>query len=375
MKKYIWTGTVVLAIIVLVLIISGVSSLMVKGDPTIKIGFIAPLSGDSAAYGEPIKNSVGLAVDEINRSGGIDGKQIQMIYEDGKCDGKDAATAAQKLVGVDKVRYIVGGFCSGEVFGEVPITSPTKVFVISYAASAAKLSGISDYFIRNNPSDAITGSILADYLSKSYKTAAIISEQTDYAQGVRDVFAAEAQKNGLKIVDSENYATGDIDFRSELLKIKSHKPDVLFINSQTGKDAVRIAEEARQLGITLQFANTLLCSDPVVYTAGQATEGMICVNLAGLPGVSGQEFINKYKAKYDSTPNFPLYAGAAYDDIYLLKQAISAVGGDSTKVMRYLRSLPSYTGTIGTYHFDSKGDLVGAGLILQKVLNKEPVNI
>ena len=374
MKKYSWMVVLVVVIIGILTLVNS-NSTPTKDNSVIKVGFIAPLSGDAVSYGELMKNSVDLAVNEVNKSGGIDGRQIEMIYEDGKCNGKDAATAAHKLIDIDNVKYVVGAMCSGEAFGAVPVTSPAKVFFISFAAGAAKLSGISEYFLRNNPSDALTGSILANYLSKQYKTAAIISEQTEYSQGIKDVFTSEAEKNNLKIVGSESYLSQTTDFRSELSKIKNLNPDIIFINPQNGKDVTLIAKQARQLGITSQFASTLVCSDPVIYTAGAVTNGMVCVNLTNLSSEKGKEFINKYVEIYKAEPSFELYAGAAYDDIYLLKQAISSVGDDSVKVTQYLRSLPSYNGTVGTYHFDKNGDIVGAGLILQKVSDKKLINI
>jgi branched-chain amino acid transport system substrate-binding protein len=370
MRKYLWVIVIIILVILMIISIS-----KPKDTSAIKIGFIAPLSGEAASYGELTKNSVQLAVDEINKSGGIDGRQIEMIYEDGKCSGKDATTVTQKLVNIDKVKYIVGGLCSSEAFSQIPIITPAKVFTISFAASAAKLSGASEYFIRNNPSDSLAGSILADHISKSYKSVAVISEQTDYAQGLRDVFTSEIQKNNSVIITSENYSSNIIDFRSQLLKIKEQNPEILFINSQTGKNLQLIAEQARQLGIKAQLAGGQVCADPIVYTAGSATEGMICVNLASLITEEGKDFIAKYTSAYGSAPAFALYTAAAYDDIYLIKQAISSVGDDSTKVTQYLRSLPNYTGALGTYHFDSNGDIVGAGLVLQKVVNKELINI
>ena len=312
--KWVWWLIGIIIVIILVL---------VSNNPTetgpLKIGFIAPLSGDAAAYGEVVKNSVELAVNEINQAGGINGRQIQMIYEDGKCDGQDGASAAQKLVDIDKVKYIIGGFCSGEVFSEIPITDPAKVFVISPGASAAKLSGISPYFIRNSTNDAIAGSLLADFLSsKSYKRVAIISEQTDYAQGIRDVFAEQAKKDNLNIVDDENYNSDTTDFRSLLLKIKSQNPDVIFMDPQTAKNLLNMSEQARGLGINAQFVGSLFGPDPTIINAGSATEGTIVVDVAGLSTDQGKTFLTKYQNTYNSAPNFPYYDGAAFDDVYLI---------------------------------------------------------
>ncbi len=303
----------------------------------------------------------------MNSSGGVGGRQLQIIYEDGKCTGKDATDAAQKLVSIDKVKYIIGGICSSEAFSVVPVVTPANVIAISPVASAVKLSGMSPFFFRNNPSDAIAGAVLADYLAKSYKTVAIISELSDYSQGIRDVFAAHANKNGLTIVDNENFDSSVTDFRSILTKIKPLNPDVLITNPRVPKTVIIIAKQARQLGINSQFAGSLFAGDPAMAAAGSFMDGFVSADLASLVGSQGQTFADKYKTKFGIAPNYPFYDGGAYDDVYILSQAISKVGDDAVKVKDYLHSMNSFTGTIGTYTFDQNGDMTGAGIVMEKI--------
>ena len=105
-----------------------------KGAPSVtsseelKIGWIGPLTGDTASYGIPMKQAADLAVEEINNAGGVNGRQIKIIYEDGKCNGKDASIAANKLVNVDGVK-IINSLCSAETLGIAPITESAKVIV------------------------------------------------------------------------------------------------------------------------------------------------------------------------------------------------------------------------------------------------------
>ena len=105
-----------------------------KTEEFIKIGYIGPLTGDVAYIGEGVGNTVQLAVEEVNAAGGINGKKIKLILEDGKCNNKDAANAANKLVYVDKVGFIIGGGCSSETLGAAPIVENSKtgkLFVIT----------------------------------------------------------------------------------------------------------------------------------------------------------------------------------------------------------------------------------------------------
>lgn len=330
----------------------------------LKIGFMAPLSGDAAAYGEPVRNAMTLAVEEINAAGGIDGRQVEVIYEDSKCDGKSAATAAQKLVSVDKVRYIVGPVCSGEAFSALPVTSEAKVLMLSPGSSAPKLAGMSPYFMRTYPNDNITGVALAQELAKSYKTTAIITESTDYGLGIKGVYVAEAEKLGMRVVAQEDFTTGTSDFRTVLTRVKETNPQIIFINPQTSANLVRIARQAREIGITAPFA-TVVFNDPETVSSGSAVEGVL---LVGTPGLSSESFKSVYTARFGSSA-YEFFAGATYDNVYLIKQAIEAVGDDTEKVQNYLHNLERYDGTLGSYRFDQSGDIVGLPSVVQQIVN------
>ena len=369
-------GSLVLVLIVLGgawWLISSHSGYQDKGPIT--IGFVGALTGEAASYGEPMKNGVQLAVDEINKAGGVHGRQITVIYEDGKCSGQDAASAAQKLVNVDGVKYIIGGVCSGESFSIAPIVTAAKAVEISPGSSAPKLAGISPYFLRNNPNDNQSAIDLANYLVKTYKNIAIITEKTDYPEGFKTVFAAAAAKDTSVTVHSEEYDTDTTDFRSLLTRVRSANPDAILINSQTSGNFLRIAQQARQLGITAQFATTV-STDPATVATSAYAENTIFVSAPGLSqGGKGAAFLAKYAAVYGAPPAYEFYSGAAYDDVYLIAQAIGNVGDDATKVDAYLHSLESYTGTIGTYHFGADGDFVGVSNILERLVNGKVVII
>lgn len=341
----------------------------------IKIGFIGPLTGEAAAYGEPAQKGVQLAVDEINKQGGVDGRSVEVIYEDGQCKGEFAASAAQKLIKVDGVRYIIGGGCSSEAFSFVPIADQSKVFVISAVSSAPKLKGISPFFVRNNPSDNEPATALASFLAKTHKRMAIISEKTDYNQGLKPVFIAQAEKDGATIVSAEDYDSTTTDFRTLLTKVKQVNPDVIVVNSQTSANLIRISDQARQLDLTMQLASPGPFTDEQVL-ADKNLDGTI---FALAPGLStegkGPTFLENYKRVYGKEPQYAFYAGAAYDDVYLIAQAIREVGDDSEKVAEYIYALENFEGTIGTYSFDEGGDLIGVTSILQKIVNGKVITL
>ena len=128
MKKSIWLIVGIVIVVIIIIVATNAGKAPSQAGP-IKIGVIAPLTGDAAIYGEPGVKVYQLAVDEINANGGINGRKVALIVQDGKCTGEGAANAAQKLVNVDRVQVIIGGFCSGESLSTIPVAEPAHVAV------------------------------------------------------------------------------------------------------------------------------------------------------------------------------------------------------------------------------------------------------
>ena len=118
----------------------------------IRLGFIRPLTGNFSELGIAAKAAVELATEEINREGGVSGKQVEIIYEDGKCGADAALNAAQKLVNADKVNAIIGGLCSEETLAFGKFAMDEKIITVSYCSSAPVLSALGRYFFRAYPS-------------------------------------------------------------------------------------------------------------------------------------------------------------------------------------------------------------------------------
>jgi branched-chain amino acid transport system substrate-binding protein len=377
------TTQIILWIVIAIIVIGGIWYGVSKKptNPTargpIKIGFVGPLTGDAASYGIPIKNAITLAVEEINNAGGVNGRKIEMIYEDGKCTGKDAVNAAQKLINIDKVNIILGGMCSGELLSIAPITEPAKVLLLSPAASSPDITHAGDFIFRNNPSDADGGKALAKLIREKYTKAAIISENTDYAQALARVFVENFRSLGGEVVAQENFDPGIKDFRTILTKIKASNPQVLLINPQTEIAGGLIVKQAREMGITLPFYGTIaLAGTKAIETAGKYAEGMLVVDAPGLSESNPKavKFLADYKAKYGTT-TLEFYLGAAYDAVYILADGISKYGTDTEKLKNYLYSLKNYNGVIGTYGFDENGDLIGIEYTVKQIKNGKAVEL
>ena len=297
-----------------------------------------------------------------NAAGGISGRQIEMIYEDGKCNGKDGANAMQKLVNVDQVKIVIGGFCSSESLAAAPIAMNNKVLLFSPGSSSPDLSNAGPYFFRNYPSDATQGRVLAEvaYNQKDWQKAAVIQEQLDYPLGVYNVFAEVFTALGGE-VNVETFPSGTSDFRTQLTKLKTDSPDVLLVSVQTPQAAEIILRQVNELQweVNLMGVDVIAGSD-LPQTNPDLVEGMIVAEFGfDRSNPKFQKFIAAYQDVYGEEPPYLNYAQTEYDSIYILKDAIEAVGEDVDKIVDWLNNLEDWAGVSGLVSFDDNGDVVG----------------
>jgi branched-chain amino acid transport system substrate-binding protein len=368
--KNVWIGIGI--IIVVILVVIGVRNAnKSSNNEVLKIGFVGPLTGEASSYGQIAKEGVELAVQEINSKGGIDGRMVEVIYEDGKCSGKDAVSAAQKLIIIDKVQYIIGGMCSGETLGLGPVAESVQVLVISPGSSNSQITDLGDYIFRNHPSDGFAGKAIAGLaINNGNKKIGIISENTDYAQGIRTIFLEEFKNLGGEVLVDESFNTGNADFRSSLLKMKASGVDSIFVNPQTESGAVQIANQARELALDVQFFGAYFNGESA--RNSDALDGIIMVALPDIAeNNNASNFSKNFVSKFNKEPEYPFVAGAAYDIVYILKQAIEKQGDNSTRVKDYLYTMKPFEGTVGNYNFDENGDVLGVGLNTKRLENKE----
>lgn len=344
----------------------------------IKIGFMGPLSGDGASYGEPYRNLVEMAVGEINAAGGVNGSPLVVVYEDAKCNGKDATAAAQKLVNVDGVKVILGGFCSSESIGPIPVVEAGQVALFSPGSSSPDLTGKSRFFSRNYPSDATQGKVLADaaYNIKKWKNIVMIQEQLDYPLGIYNSFSSNFEKLGGKKVVKEEFPSSATDFRSILSKLKAMKPDALFVNAQTSAASARILKQVADL----KWKPNLIVNDGMAGDLKVVGENKIILEgaLAAEFGVDAnnpkfQAMAAAYKAKYGVDVPYQSYAQTEYDAVYILRDALLAVGNDGAKIADWLKTVKDWQGASGSVTIGADGDRVGGHVL--KVIKDGKVEI
>lgn len=338
------------------------------------IGFIGPLTGDGASLGQNARAGVELAVTEVNAAGGVNGRPLQVIYEDGKCNGKDAANAANKLINVDKVPVILGGACSGETMSFASAAEAAKTVVFSYCSSAPAISDAGDYIFRDYPSDLYQGSFAADYIFNTLKkkTLAVLYVKSDWGSGIKGVFVDAFTKLGGKIVLEEGYEQTSRDLRAQLTKIKAAKPDIVYFLGYTEGSIVGL-KQAAELKLKVPMFGGDAWDDPKIFSgAGKAAEGVM-YSVVYAPLSDAFKLAMKTKVGSDEivacTP-------PAYDAVHLLSQVMTRVGTDASTIKDALYKT-TYDGGVSSAHiaFDSRGDLVGAGYVVKVVKDGKAVSM
>lgn len=333
---------------------------------TIKLGFIGPLTGDAANIGQDARAATMIAVEDINAAGGVSGKQIEMIYEDGKCTGKDASNAANKLINIDKVAAIIGGACSSETSAVAGSAEASKIPELSYCSSAPNITTAGDYIFRNYPSDTFQGKFAAEYAAKELgkKKAAILYVKTDYGVGIKDVFSKEFAALGGEIVAAEGYEQTSRDLRTSLTKIKAANPDIVYFLGYT-EATVAGLRQAAELQLNVPVLGGDAWDDQKIWEeAGTAGEGAI---YSIIYAKGSDPFKQKMQAK---GANITTCAPFAYDAVKLMAETIRQAGTDGEKIKNQLYKT-NYQGGVSAdkITFDSNGDIVGANYVLKKVSN------
>ncbi len=383
MKAFTWIVVLAVVVIAGLAIFGGGAdkegglALFGRGE-TVRIGVLLPLTGDAASYGESENRAIEIAMEEVNAAGGIAGKNLEFVIEDGKCEPAAAGTAAQKLVNVDKVKVVVGGACSGETLAAAEITEPAKVILISPSASSPKVTTAGDFVFRTYPSDALAGKIAATYAAQELKTkkAAVFTELTDYAQGLREVFKTTFAAAGGEIVADETYTTGAADFKTQVLKIKSAKPDAVYVAPQTLTPGVNIVKQLKENGVKAQIMTAeVLLDRQAVKDNKDVLEGVIGVE----PAVDwdnnpkANAFREAHRAKFGGADPGS-FAANAYDAVHLVAEAIAGSGLDTEKIRDFLYGVKDWDGAVGKLTMDANGDPI-MGLSVRKIVAGEVTDL
>ena len=339
----------------------------------IRIGLITPLSGDVKTFGESVRNSFLIAVEEANARGGVVGMKITYVIQDDKNDPTEAANVANLLVNQQRVKAIVGSVTSKTTIPVSDIIQSARIPTISPTATNPKVTVADgkrkDYMFRACFIDPFQGTVMAKFSRETLKgkTAAVLYDASnDYSKGIAEIFRDTFRKQGGKVAAFESYGKDDVDFSALLTKVKASGADILFLPDYYNKVGL-IAKQVREKGLIVRLVGPDGWDSPdLVKIAGSAIEGGYFSNHYS-PDDRRPEvvaWVKKYKERHGQVPD--ALGTLAYDATNLLLEAIRTAGSDDPKKIRdALASIRDFKAVSGKSTMGRDGDMIKSAAILK----------
>ena len=339
-----------------------------SGPKDIVIGGVGPVTGAAATFGVSTKNAYEMAIAEWNAKGGVLGKQIKLDFADDKGDPTEGATVYTKLIQQDKVVAIVGTVMSKVSLAGAPICQAAGIPMISPTSTNPKVTQVGDFIFRACFIDPFQGTVGAQFSFtdlNAKKAGVLFDNGNDYNKGLAEYFQTKYQQLGGKIVDFEGYSTGATDFKAQLTKILSAKPDVLYV-SDYYNDVALIAKQARELG----FKGPMVGGDgwdspDLTKIGGAAVENGYFTNHYSKEDARAevQDFVKKYQAKYGAAPD--ALAALGYDAMNIMLDSIKRAGKTDGKSIRDAMKATDLQTVSGTVKFDANRNPVKSAVIIE----------
>ena len=361
----------VVAMMVMALMITGCTK---KEEPvtTIKVGVAGPHSGDLASYGIPTVRAAELVVEEINAKGGVLGKTVELLVEDDVCKPEVATNTATKLVS-DGAVVVLGHICSGATKAALGIYKDSGIIVMSPSATNPGLTQSGDYpnFYRTIASDDVQAKLGAEFTvgTLGAKKVAVLHDKGDYGKGYAE-FARnylEAME-GVEVTLFEGVTPGAVDYSAIVQKVGQSGAEAVVYGGYH-PEASKIVTQMKKKKMDIFFVSDDGVKDVTfIKVAGEFAEGVYAsgpMDVSDLPMY--QKAVEAHKAKHGEDPGAFFKEG--YAATLALLNAIEKAGStEYAAIEKALRT--EYVDTsVGPISFDDKGDAIGVGFSMYKVVN------
>ena len=337
-----------------------------RGGDSYTIGAAGPWKEN---YGVMTRRGIDLAVDEINRSGGINGAHLKIIARDDGASGSRAAAIAQDFVSTPEVLAVIGHVNSGAMLAASRIYDG-QLSAVATTASSPDLSGVSKWTFRVISSDSLNGVILAKFASRiggtssALKQASVLYENDSYGRGLADAFRRAFRGT----IVSFDPISEDVNAEPYISYFKMRQPGIVFVAGRENS-ALRILREAKRQGLEAVFIGGDGWQGVVSDTAASNGAYVGTSFNAEDPSPEVQKFVRAFNGKYHTMPD--AFAALAYDATHLIAKAIAKNGRSREGVRNYLASLKAanaFEGVTGPVYFNESGDPIGMGFHVSQVV-------
>jgi branched-chain amino acid transport system substrate-binding protein len=328
--------------------------------PPIMIGALFSVSGPAAFLGEPERNTAQMVVNEINKAGGIKGRQLELIVIDTQGDATKAVQGVNKLIKDDKVVAIIGPSTTGDSMAVIPIVEKAEIPLISCAAGIKITDPVKKWIFKTAQNDALAVIRIFEFLKKQkLNKIAMLTVSDGFGASGREQLGLQAKEYGIEIISDETYGPADKDMTAQLTKIRGSEAQAIICWGTNPGPAI-VARNVKQLGIKLPLIMSHgVSSKKFIELAGNAAEGIILpsgrVIVANqIPNKDPQKkkllsYVNGYQKHYKVEGDH--FGGHAWDAMMLIKTAIEKAGGSPAAIRDQLEKTTKFAGIGGTFSY------------------------
>ncbi len=325
---------------------------------TIKLGLLAPTSGDLAVYGQAVYNATMMAVAEINSAGGIDGTEVELVHYDNEGDPTKSMNLFNKLVDEDQIVALIGPVISGTSLVVGPLAEEAGIPMLSPTATNPDVTPGLEYVFRACYIDPYQGRVVAKFAMENLGAESAVifrNVSNDYSIGLADAFA---EAFGGELLADEGYTAEDNDFKAIIAKIADQNPDVIFLPDYFNVVGL-IAKQLNEAGVEA----TLLGGDGwdgIQADYAAEVEGDFFANHYATTDDSEivQNFITSYEEQFGEVPN--ALGALAYDATNVMAAAIDAADSTDGAAIRDALAATDMDAVCGQITFDENGDTIKA---------------
>jgi branched-chain amino acid transport system substrate-binding protein len=334
-------------------------SLHVQAADPIKIGLMAESTGANAEAGVYQINGAKMALEEINKAGGVMGRQLELRIEDNQSSNPGSVLAVSKLTSGGDMTALIGSVRSTQIQAVSPTVLKTGLPMVIGGTDYGLTHSNNPWIFRARPNDGYSAKVIADYGVNTLKLKkwAIVHATDAFGNGGKNNLTAALKELGVTPVTVQGFTSNSQDFTPIVLAIKQSGADVVSTYITNSTDVGIFAKQLRQLGVNIAWVGSpSVSTDTAMKLAGDALHGTYSIaDFAVDSSPEAQTYAKKYKEKYKLEPD--LYSAWAYDAVQLLAMGIK--NANSTRpddIKKAIHNIKGYKGVEGTYTFDKNGD-------------------
>jgi branched-chain amino acid transport system substrate-binding protein len=335
---------IILLLVVVLLVVLFYSKQKTNPNRNIRIGALLSLTGGASAWGENAKKGIELAVEEINNSGGVDGRKFEIVYEDTASDPKIAVSAFQKINQVDRIDFILGPLNQTEIASVISLIDQNNIpAVIPGYLPLEQRKNINNPIFFWTDAQFEAGEIAKYVYNQGLRNVAVIGTLDSWENTVTIGFVSKFKELGGSITDIEQVQPDSSDMKLPITKILAKKPEAVFLGTY-----YQFVNSTKELS-NQQYKGRLYSIEVDDYLATETYKWSNDLHFIS-PNYYSESFINRFKNRYGVVPGVP--TGQAYDSVWVL---FNVIGKNKQDTLDNIKNFKSYDGVSGKFSIDAYG--------------------